>query len=213
MPFEFSSSDVYSKPGIPAVLICAFNEAVQWKMNGKYINNDTNIKIQNNILVVNSRDDTHYGNYFCELKNFPGKGIKMSLFKVDDGRNDVDSFETSLLVAFIIMLILFVCALIVIVYLVLRKRRQPSTIHRNPAPLDNKPEIEMSPLEGDGRYADVNYTEGCFPEQTSAGVSKEGIYTDLSDNRDAEDIYQGLANPVQEDDHTYEEVSVRPSQA
>ncbi len=157
------------------MLVCSLNETIQWKRNGKVINNNEKIKISRNVLVVNSKDEVDYGEYFCELKNYKGKGINMRLIKVSE--DDGDGESKTFLILFIVTLILMLCALVAISYLLLRRRpKLPTTIQRDP-------------VAGGNDYGKSNEM---FMSEISSGDVEEGNYNTLSEIRDNEPAYQSL---------------------
>lgn len=198
---DYSTMNVYANPGEPAVLVCTLNETVQWRKDGKIISNNEKVKIFQNVLVINPEVDEDYGNYFCELRDYGGKGLTMKLTKINEPKTGGEKF----LIPFIIMLIALVFAMVVIVYLVLRSRRGlTTTIHRNPVAEDNEygkrnvgSTIEMTPVDkDDADYEDVNVLrEAILPVQSSEKAAQgESTYQDLSTFRDEEPVYQGLVD-------------------
>ena len=175
---ESSSRNVYIKPGEPAVLVCSLNQTVEWKKDGKIIINNENTKIFQNILVVTSKNDNDYGEYFCELTNYEGKGIRMTLIKInkhtrcDDGNNECKTY----LILFIVALILLVFALLVISYVLLRRKPNLTTTIIP----DEKP--------GKNYYAKEIFD---MPD-LSPGENEEGPYASLNPIRNEEPTYQGL---------------------
>lgn len=209
--------NVYTNPGEPGVLVCALNETVQWRKDGKIISNNEKIKIFQNVLVISAKDDEDYGSYFCELRDYKGKGINMMLIKIAS-----ENESTNFLIPFVIVLILLVLAILAIFYLVLRSRRGlASTVHRNPIAVKNEygmqtvgPTLEMAPVgdvEGNNRdYEDVNALREEVISAQSSGETAEGdsTYQDLSNVRDADPVYQGLVDdPGQKDGHIYADAS------
>ncbi|CAB3987940.1 latent-transforming growth factor beta-binding 4-like isoform X1 [Paramuricea clavata] len=177
---NYSSRKVYTKPGEPAVLVCSLNETIQWKKDGKIITNDGNIKIFQNLLVVNSVDDDDYGEYFCELQNYKGKGITMRLIMINDDANGDES--TKFLIPFIVILILLVCLLIVTGYLLLRRRpKLATTIQRDPSARDND-------------YDNDKSSEISMKERLPSGETEEEKYNTLSNVREEEPFYQPLVD-------------------
>ena len=200
---DYSTMNVYANPGEPAVLVCTLNETVQWRKDGKIITNNEKVKIFQNVLVINPEVDEDYGNYFCELRDYGGKGLAMKLTKINEP--ETSNSEEKFLIPFIIVLIVLVFAMVVIVYLVLRSRRGlTTTIHRNPIAEDNEygkrdvgSTIEMNPVDKDnGDYEDVNVLrESILPVQSYEEESQEeSTYQDLSTVRDEEPVYQGLVD-------------------
>ena len=185
---ECSSRNVYIKPGEPAVLVCSLNQTVRWKKDGKIVMNNENTKIFENVLVVTSKDDNDYGEYFCELTNFKGKGIKMMLIKVNDGDNN-----SIYLVLFIVALILLVFALFVISYLLLRRKpKLATTINREAMASKN------------------DYGESNEMADISSGGTEEDNYDSLGKIRDEEPVYQGLTPEKNEKDpeSLYEDIPI-----
>ena len=175
---DYSSTNVYIKPGEPAVFVCSLNETVQWKKNGMIITNNERTKIFENVLVVNSKDDNDYGDYFCELKNYKGKGITMTLIKVNEVENGGEGESKTYLVLFIVALILLVFALIAIAYLLLRRRPNlTTTIHRESTARKNE-------------YGESNQVS--MMEMDSGRGEDNSNYAALNELRDAESTYQSL---------------------
>lgn len=200
---DYSTMNVYANPGEPAVLVCTLNETVQWRKDGKIISNNEKVKIFQNVLVINPEVDEDYGNYFCELRDYRGKGLTMKLTKINEP--EISTGGEKFLIPFIIVLIALVFAMVVIVYLVLRSRRGlTTTIHRNPVAEDNEygkrnvgSMIEMTPVDkDDADYEDVNVLrEAILPVQSSEEAAQgESTYQDLSTVRDEEPVYQGLVD-------------------
>ena len=173
-----SSRNVYIKPGEPAVLVCSLNETVQWKKDGKILVDNENIKIFQNVLVVTSKDNNDYGKYFCELTNYKGKGIKMTLFKVneDTSRGEGGSESKTYLILFIVALILLVFALFVMSYLLLRRKPNLTTAIRREATAKKN------------NYGEAN--EAFVMPHISSGEIEN--YNSLDEIRDEEPTYQGL---------------------
>ena len=211
--------NVYTNPGESAVLVCALNETVQWRKDGKIISNNEKMKIFQNVLVINAKDDDDYGEYFCELRDYKGKGITMMLIKIP---SDNESDETTnFLIPFVIVLILLVFTILAIVILMLRRRRGLiTTVHRNPTAVKNEygtqsvgPALEMRTRNvegGDANYEDVNVLRGEVTSAQSSEETAEGnsTYQELSNVRDAEPVYQGLlGDPAQKDENVYVDAS------
>lgn len=162
------------------MLVCSLNETVQWKKDGKIITNDGNIRIFQNLLVVNSSDDDDYGEYFCELQNYKGKGIRMRLIMINGDGNGDES--TKFLIPFIVVLILLVCLLIVTSYLLLRRRpKLATTIQRDPSARDND-------------YGNDISSEISMKERLPSGETEEEKYNTLSNVREEEPFYQPLVD-------------------
>ena len=179
---DYSSTKVYTNRGERAVLVCTLNETVQWKKDGKIITNDGNIKIFQNLLVVNSSDDDDYGEYFCELQNYKGKGIGMRLIMINDDGNGDES--TKFLIPFIIVLILLVCLLIVTSYMLLRRRpKLATTIQRDPSARDNEYDND------NGKSSEIS-----MEERLPSGETEEEKYNTLSNVREEEPFYQPLVD-------------------
>ena len=200
---DYSTINVYANPGESAVLVCTLNETVQWRKDEKIISNNEKVKIFQNVLVINPEVDEDYGNYFCELRDYEGKGLTMKLTKINE--SETSTGEEKFLIPFIIVLIVLVFAMVLIVYLVLRSRRGlTTTIHRNPIAEDNEygktdvgSTIEMTPVDNDdGDYEDVNVLrESILPVLSSEEAAQgEPTYQDLSTIRDEEPVYQGLVD-------------------
>ena len=201
---DYSTMNVYANPGEPAVLVCTLNETVQWRKDGKIISNNEKVKIFQNVLVVNPEVDEDYGNYFCELRDYGGKGLTMKLTKIN--KPEPSTAGEKFLIPFIIVLIVLVFAMVLIVYLLLRSRRGlTTTIHRNPIAEDNEygktdvgSTIEMTPVDNDdGDYEDVNVLRESIilPVLSSEEAAQgEPTYQDLSTIRDEEPVYQGLVD-------------------
>ena len=184
---ESSSRNVYIKPGEPAVLVCSLNQTVRWKKDGKIIVDNENNKIFENVLVVTSKDDKDYGEYFCELTNFKGKGIKMMLIKIneDTDRDNGDESKTYLIL-FIVALILLVFAVFVISYLLLRRKPNlNATINRHAT----------------ARKNDYGQSNEIFNlANISSGEKEEDNYDSLANIKDEEPAYQSLVSEKNDKD-------------
>jgi hypothetical protein len=128
---------VYTKQGDRAVLVCTLNQRVQWKKDGKIISNSKKIQMFQDVLVIYPTDNEDYGQYFCELRNYKGKGINMSLIQINEcGSENGEDDSTNLLIPFIIVLLAI--PLVVIIYLLLRRSpKSTTTIERESAPSDH----------------------------------------------------------------------------
>ena len=188
-----SSRNVYIKPGEPAVLVCSLNETVQWKKDGKILVNNENTKIFQNVLVVTSKDNNDYGEYLCELANYKGKGIKMTLIKVNEDTDKGDESKTYLIL-FIATLILLVFALFVISYLLLRRKPNLTTT------------IEREAKENN--YGAAN--EAFSMPHISTGEINEPNYDSLDKIREEEPTYQGLIpkNDCKDPESLYEDIPI-----
>ncbi|XP_046848192.1 uncharacterized protein LOC124441766 [Xenia sp. Carnegie-2017] len=110
---KFSTINVFTMLGDTAALFCALNTTTQWKRGGKIITNNERIKIMGNALVITSLEENDFGEYLCEIRNDPGKGLRMQMRKITRSSDD-DKY----LIPFVIMLVLFVVLLLLSIALV-----------------------------------------------------------------------------------------------
>lgn len=181
------------------MLVCSLNETFRWRKAGKLITSNRNREVFRNVLVINSNDDKDFGEYFCELQNYPGKGIRMNLLKITEENSESES--TTFLVPFIIMLILLVAAIVVILYLLFMRKKPKSatSVKRIPAAHDNaydrKDEMQLrdkaGPSDQESPYADLG------PR------SEESIYQSLTRGKDQN---RETNEKSQDEENVYEDV-------
>lgn len=200
---------MYTKPGEPALLVCSLNDTIQWKKNGKIVSNNEKIKIFRNVLAIRSRDKEDYGEYFCELRNHKGKGIRMTLIQVN--QDGADGESTKFLIPFIIFIILFVCVLVAFVVLLLKRRSKlNSTIEKKPKGLGN---VVYTASNNDLVMTDIGgYEQSSEEEYETVNIRKrqqketDPVYTDLRDTKNEEKpVYQSLVTFNKAEGNVYEE--------
>ena len=190
---DYSSRTVYIKPSEPAVLVCALNETIRWRKDGNLITNNEKIKLFQNVLVIRPEEDKDYGEYFCELENYNGKGIHMSLLKFQAKDNsDGEDGSNKFLIPFIVVLILLVVTNFLVVYLLVkRKSTLSTTVKRMPLnPNEYRTDIEMAPYE--------------VPSVSNLGADEESQYAPLERKALEEPVYQGLVFDEHDNDNTSE---------